>query len=123
MPTDLFTFITHVISIVASIAYLMEIANHACFVDTRFLFGDIECPEKFQCLANAITRMMQRHGHCVVSYLDDFLIIALDEQQCQAGYDDLLHLLQSSGFTVNSTISAQPSQKLTFLGIHSDSIK
>jgi len=44
--------------------------------DTKLPFGAKRSPENFHCLTQSITRMMSRRGFFVVTYLDDFLIIA-----------------------------------------------
>ena len=92
------------------------------FFDSRLPFGGSECPEKFQRLSNAVTRMMTRRGYTVISYLDDFLTIAPDQQQCELAHKELLRLLQSLGFKINWAKVAKPSQSMTFLGIQIDSI-
>ena len=92
------------------------------FVDTRLPFGGTECPEKFQRLSNAVTRMMGRRGYEVISYLDDFLVLAADKRQCADAYNELLRLLQSLGFTINWDKAVPPSQVLTFLGVKINSI-
>ena len=92
------------------------------FVDTRLPFGGTECPEKFQRLTNAVCRMMHRRGYTTIAYLDDFLIMASNKEECQAGYEELLSLLQSLGFSINWNKAVSPAQSITFLGIEINSI-
>ena len=68
-------------------------SNPTYFYDTRFCFGGSECPEKFQRLSNAVTRMMQRRGYTVCAYLDDYLVIAPTQMECDIAYKELVMLL------------------------------
>lgn len=97
-------------------------ASPSYFYDTRLCFGGTECPEKFQRLSNAVTRMMSRRGHTVLAYLDDFLVVSSDELQCKLAYNELICLLQSLGFTINWDKVIPPAQSVTFLGIQIDSV-
>ena len=91
-------------------------------IDTRLPFGASKSPEIFQRLSNSVTRMMAERGFTCISYLDDFLVIEQDKQQCTKGYKTLLKLLQELGFIINWDKVALPAQQVTFLGIDIDSV-
>ena len=91
-------------------------------VDTRFAFGLSKAPQIFQRLGNAVVRYMTRQGFTVVCYLDDYLIIDGDKNNCQKGYELLLGVLQKLGFDVNFNKVQEPVQRITFLGIEIDSV-
>ncbi len=88
--------------------------------DTRLPFGASKSCYIFQRISNAIVRMMERRGYCIVGYLDDFLIISNSKQACQEAYDTLLALLQRLGFEIQWSKVVPPSQKLVFLGVEID---
>ena len=87
------------------------------FVDTRLMFGARKAPEIFQRISNSVVRMMKRRGYIVISYLDDFLIIADNYLECLSGYHVLINLLESLGFTVSLDKCVSACQKLTYLGV------
>ena len=91
--------------------------------DTKLPFGARRSPGVFHRLTQSVTRMMARRGFTVLAYLDDFLIIADTEQTCWAAFRELCTLLTNLGFTINWTKVNQPTQSLTYLGIHIDSVR
>ena len=52
-----------------------------------------------------------------VVYVDDFLIIASTEEECQRALDALLKLLHDLGLEASPKKTVLPTQDLTFLGI------
>jgi len=88
------------------------------YVDTRFPFGLKNSPEIFCRISTAVRAMMAARGYTTtVVYVDDFLIIAETEQQCQTALDALLALLADLGFTVSDKKTVRPTQTIIFLGI------
>ena len=59
----------------------------------------------------------------MICYLDDYLVISHDEEQCQKGYVLLQETLKSLGFEINMKKLEPPCQKMVFLGIEIDSVK
>ena len=51
--------------------------------DCKLPFGAAKSLEIFHILTQAVTRMMERRGFTVLAYLDDFLVIADTEVECQ----------------------------------------
>ena len=92
------------------------------YVDNRLCFGVSCTPSIFNCISNAIARMMARHGfRAVVNYLDDFLTIGNTQEECQRGLVTLINLLHYLGFNVSWRKVVSPTQRITFLGIGLDS--
>ena len=88
------------------------------YVDTRFPFGLKNSPEIFCRISAAVRAMMAARGYTTtVVYVDDFLIIAETQTQCQFALDALLALLADLGFTVSAKKTVQPTQTIVFLGI------
>lgn len=52
--------------------------------DTKLPFGARRSPGIFHRLTQSVTRMMARRGFTVLTYLDDFLLIADTAQECWA---------------------------------------
>jgi hypothetical protein len=91
--------------------------------DTRLPFGARKSPAIFHRITQAVRRIMARKGfHCLVVYLDDFLIAGPDFQSCLAAYNTLIALLRSLGFRINWKKVTDPCQKLTFLGVVIDTV-
>ena len=88
--------------------------------DVRLPFGAAKSCQIFQRLSNAIVRMMARRGHNCVGYLDDFIVIEDNVNNCQVAYDCLYNLLEELGFVVNVQKAVPPCSKLIFLGIEID---
>lgn len=91
--------------------------NPTYMVDTRLMFGGAKSPEIFQRLSNAVVRMMKRRGFVCMAYLDDYLGICTNYDECVMAYTTLHELLQSLGFKINESKVIPPCQKLTFLGV------
>ena len=102
-----------------------KFASHANFTymyDTALPFGARKSPGIFHKLSQAVRKMMEEKGHKVVAYLDDFLIVADSKQQCQFGLSTLIKLLRDLGFSIAWHKVEGPTQQLTFLGIHINTI-
>ena len=92
--------------------------------DCKLPFGAAKSPEIFHRLTHsAITRMMERWGFTVLAYLDDFLIMADTKVACQHAYEELIKLLGDLGFQINWDKVVGPCQRLTFLGIETDTVR
>lgn len=88
------------------------------YADTRFPFGLKNSPETFCRLSQAVRAMMAAKGYrATVVYVDDFLIVAATEAECQAALTALLSLLAQLGFTVSAKKTVTPTQELVFLGL------
>ena len=91
--------------------------------DARLPFGSAKSCRVFQSLSDAIVRIMWNKGHTVCSYIDDFMVIADTELECESALVCLCNLVQDLGFTINWEKVALPAQKMTFLGIELDCLK
>ena len=87
------------------------------YTDTRLPFGLSNAPEIFCRLTAMIRLMMARRGFSVIVYVDDFLIINVEQTEARAAYESLLSLLLDLGFTVNAKKCTPPCRDLVFLGI------
>jgi hypothetical protein len=65
---------------------------------------------------------MKSKGFTVVGYLDDFLILARTQEECQEAYDYLLWFLRDLGLPVNEEKCVGPTQSLVFLGVELSTI-
>jgi hypothetical protein len=91
------------------------------YEEARFPMGLKNSPEIFCRLSQAVRAMMAARGiRGVVVYVDDFLIVADTQRECQLALDILLELLQSLGFTISEKKTVLPTQSLTFLGLQLD---
>ena len=93
------------------------------FVDNFLCFGLSHAPSIFDKLSCSITRMMRSFGHKIISYLDDFLVIADSRELCSKAQQDLISLLHSLGFEVKWDKVVGPSQRVQFLGLIIDSVQ
>lgn len=92
-------------------------------VDTRLPFGSRLAPGIFHRITQSVRRMLLRRGiDGVVVYLDDFLIISNSYQECKYALNTLLGLLRCLGFAISWSKVEGPTQGITFLGIHIDSV-
>jgi hypothetical protein len=91
--------------------------------DARLPFGGSLSCFIFQSVSDAIIRMFNRRGLVAISYLDDFMIIAKSECECEFALSSLTLLVESLGLVINQDKVAQPAQQMTFLGIHIDCVK
>ena len=92
-------------------------------MDTRLPYGGRRAPGIFNCLTQAVKRMMARRGYrAIVVYLDDFLVIRATWQECQEVFECLLQLVKNLGFEINQKKVVPPTQQLVFLCILIDTI-
>jgi hypothetical protein len=89
----------------------------AIMCETRMPFGLCTAPGMADRLTSAIVRHMKSKGFTVVGYLDDFLIIANTQEECQEAYVYLLWFLRDLGLPVNEEKCVGPTQTLVFLGV------
>ena len=91
--------------------------------DSKLPFGARKSPFIFHRLTQSVRRMMAKKGfECIIVYLDDFLIIGDNFEECKIAYNVLLKLLRKLGFYINWKKVVDPSQHITFLGIDLNSI-
>ncbi|KAK3235851.1 hypothetical protein CYMTET_53972 [Cymbomonas tetramitiformis] len=87
-------------------------------IDTRFPFGVKAAPGLFHDITQLVRLMMQQRGFPgIVVYLDDFILVADTEEECQRGFEMLLELVEYLGFEVAPEKVESPRQDLVFLGI------
>jgi hypothetical protein len=92
------------------------------FIDTRLPFGAKASPGIFHRITQSVVRMMARRGfHNIHVYLDDFLVVGTDHNDCLITMNTLLSLLRQLGFHINWSKVEGPSTKITFLGIYINS--
>lgn len=86
--------------------------------DTHLCFGARCAPYLFTQVSNFILRCLKRRGFqlCTV-YLDDFLLIGKNRQECLDAQSNLISILRSLGFHVAWNKCMSPSQILTYLGV------
>ena len=92
------------------------------FMDTRLPFGARQSPYIFHRLTQAVRRMLEKRNIQLVVFLDDFLIIAKDFNECIHGYNKLISLLRELGFSISWKKVCDPTTKLTFLGVCIDTV-
>ena len=92
-------------------------------VDTRLMFGSRLAPSVFHRLSQAVRRIMfRKYNVHIVSYLDDFLIVAPTYNDCNRNLFRLLSLLRNLGFDIAWDKVISPSQNVTFLGINFNTV-
>jgi len=91
--------------------------DYTYFYDRALPFGARKSPGIFHRLTQAVRRMMKRRGFVVIAYLDDFLIIADNRQQCLDALNTLISLLRELGFSIAWGKTEGPKQALVFLGV------
>ncbi|KAK3244479.1 hypothetical protein CYMTET_45906 [Cymbomonas tetramitiformis] len=88
-------------------------------VNTRFPLGLRAAPGLFSDITHLMQKMLQRTGiPGVVVYLDDFLLVADTEADCQRGFKYLLELVEYLGFEGAPEKVEAPRQDIIFLGVH-----
>ena len=91
--------------------------------DLRLCFGLRCAPNIFNALSNFIVNIANSRGASrVVNYLDDFLVIAGDQETCLAHRAIVTSTLEHLGFVVSWPKVTEPSPVATFLGITIDTI-
>ena len=66
--------------------------------------------------------MLEKRNIQLVVFLDDFLIVAKDFNECIHGYKMLITLLRELGFSISWKKVCDPTTKLTFLGVCIDTV-
>lgn len=92
-------------------------SEYTYLYDSALPFGARKSPGIFHRLTQSVTRMMKKRGFTVIAYLDDFLLISPNREQCFAGLDALISLLRMLGFSIAWNKTIGPTQSLVFLGI------
>jgi len=94
------------------------------YYQDRFLsFGLKIAPFVFQKITSSIQDILTQMGLLVITYLDEFLIIAPDYQTCLKQTRIAIQLLQNLGFVLNHKKALLPTQIIPFLGFILNSIK
>ena len=87
-------------------------------IDTRLPFGASRSPEIFNELTQAVRRIMISRGYSqLVAYLDDFLVVGRNQQDCLQAMNELVYVLRRLGFRINYNKLEGPARRLTFLGL------
>ena len=91
-------------------------------VDTRLMMGATKAPSIFHRVSQSIKRCMERRGFKLSVYLDYFLLIGRDYEECFRAQQVLISLLRKLGFGIHVMHVAWskvegPVKKLIFLGI------
>ena len=86
-------------------------------VDTRLMMGATKAPSIFHRVSQAIKRCMERRGFKLSVYLDDFLLIGRDYEECFRAQQVLIALLRRLGFGIAWSKVEGPVKKLIFLGL------
>ena len=90
-------------------------------VDSRMSFGTRRGPLTYQKLSKAITRIMNKAGfNRVLGYLDDWLILEQNYEDCLKAQNYLITLLRCLGLAVNFSKVEGPSRVINFLGAQID---
>ena len=93
------------------------------FKDCKLPFGSKLAPGIFHRLTQSVKRMMAKRGFtCMVVYLDDFLLLAPTQAECQRAQTVLIQLLRKLGFQISWKKVIDPTQCIRFLGIELDTI-
>ena len=86
--------------------------------DVCLPFGSRLSPKIFNCLTQAVRRIMEKEKQGqLVAYLDDFLIIGKTYEECREVMEHLMQLLRTLGFSINYSKVEGPKQKIVFLGV------
>ena len=84
-------------------------------------FGLSTAPQVFTRVFAAVSAWAHSHGICLLSYLDDWLVLASSEAVSKKDIQDLLSLCHSLGIVINEEKSdLVPSQTANYLGMTID---
>ena len=88
-------------------------------------FGLRSSPYLFDLFASALLDIIHYRGvpPNIVRYVDDFIVIAPTQDECQSHLDSILSTCQSAGFSVQASKVTVPSPVTEFLGIVIDTEK
>ena len=93
-------------------------------LDRRLCFGLRCAPNIFNAISNFVVKIVNHWGATrIVNYLDDFLVIAEDEETCLHHRYLVSSAIQLLGFDVSWKKVTDPATTTTFLGITIDSLK
>lgn len=94
----------------------------AYYIDTRLPFGSRSSPFIFTQFSNMLCWIIAFVCGIagVIHYLDDFLLVAPNRQQCQSHMQIVLNLFSHLGVPVAMDKLVGPAAKLTYLGIEID---
>lgn len=102
--------------------YLKFYWNGEAFQFTCLPQGLSSAPRVFTKLLKPVFALLRKHGHSVVGFIDDSLLVAESQQELLASINSTVKLLDSLGFTINMSKSVlQPTQNIEFLGFILDS--
>lgn len=103
----------------SGLKWTFEGDNHPTYMyDSKLMFGHSKSPQVFQKISAAVCAIMRvNYNVTVISYLDDFLIIEDDFNQCNRALGLLLKTLRQLGFNISWKKVDGPSQRLVFLGV------
>ena len=106
---------------ITALHWTFEGDSHPTFmIDTRLPFSSRKAPAFLNRLTQAVQRMMARRGYQGVVYLDDFLILGGNKEECTESLNALMSLVWKVSFYINYKKVACPCRRLTFLGIDID---
>ena len=96
--------------------------HNQVYVDGCLPFGLRSAPKLFNLMADLLSWIATQEGiHCILHYLDDFLIIAPPHSPlCQQGLDKFTQLCDMLGIPLASEKVEGPTSCLSFLGITLD---
>ena len=96
--------------------------HNQVYVDGCLPFGLRSAPKLFNLMADLLSWITTQEGiHCILHYLDDFLIIAPPHSPlCQQGLDKFTQLCDMLGIPLASEKVEGPTSCLSFLGITLD---
>lgn len=93
------------------------------YITDKFLcFGARNAPKIFHRLTQAVRRFMNKRGWTLIAFLDDFLIIADNKEDCLEAYQTLIAMLRQLGFDIAWSKVVDPTQAIVFLGVLLDSL-
>ncbi|CAD6224525.1 GSCOCG00011784001-RA-CDS, partial [Cotesia congregata] len=97
--------------------YLRFIFSGVLYEFTCLPFGLCTAPYVFTKLMNPVISLLREKGYLSVVYIDDFLLIGYNKQECLSNIQKTILLLESLGFIINKQKSNfEPSHKQKFLG-------
>ena len=92
-------------------------------IDRRLCFGGRRSPPIFHKLSQAVRAIMKTLGFTRITvFLDDFLVVADNYEDCIHAINVRLWILRKLGFAINYSKLEGPSQRLVFLGILLDTV-
>lgn len=91
--------------------------------DTHICFGLRCAPYLFTQVSNFVLRCLHRRGFTSsLVYLDDFLVLGRDRQECSDAQITLIGILRSLGFYIAWKKCVTPTQSITYLEIEFNSV-